>query len=400
MMDYASLINRLFSLQTSVKGKLHLSVIQTLCRELCNPQGAFRSIHVAGTNGKGSVCTMIAKGLELSGYKVGLNTSPHISCFRERISINGKLISEEDVCRLLAKIFETLEKLQLECSFFEITTALAFLYFAENNVDYALIETGLGGRLDATNIITPLLSVITSISLEHTEILGSTLEAITHEKAGIIKPGIPVVIGPTVNKNLIAVYSNDIHQIKGSFSSYKEENQAIATAAMHLLNIRAEYIQNALQCLPPCRFEEISINGKSVIFDVAHNPAGIQKLIRLLNGKYEVVIAVSSTKDLDNCLIPLLPFAERWFIIEAENGRSFASHIIKNKLLELGISNENILIEESINKTIHKAITISCLPVLICGSFFIMAAARYACNIHEPRDALDLNEKAMPIKTV
>ena len=160
-----------------------------------NPHKSFRSIHVAGTNGKGSVSHSIAAMLQTYGYKVGLYTSPHLVDFSERIRVNGQPISEEYVINFVEEnkeLFETLKP-----SFFEITTALAFKYFKEQDIDIAIVEVGLGGRLDCTNIITPILSVITNISLDHTQLLGNSLEQIAFEKGGIIKPGVPVIIGET-----------------------------------------------------------------------------------------------------------------------------------------------------------------------------------------------------------
>lgn len=163
-----------------------------LCEFLGNPQDQFKSIHIAGTNGKGSTSNMLAAILQTSGYKTGLYTSPHLLDFRERIRINGDMIPEDKVVEFVKRNQAFIE--DLKPSFFEVTVAMAFLHFAEQNVDIAIIETGLGGRLDSTNIIHPILSIITNISLDHTYILGNTLEAIAYEKAGIIKKDTPVVI--------------------------------------------------------------------------------------------------------------------------------------------------------------------------------------------------------------
>jgi len=166
-----------------------------ICNLLENPQLSFKSVHVAGTNGKGSTSHMLASVLQSAGYKVGLFTSPHLKDFRERIRINGKMISQKAVIHFVRKYQTALD--QLQPSFFEVTVGLAFDYFAKQKIDIAVIEVGLGGRLDSTNIINPLVSVITNISLDHQNILGNTLRKIAIEKAGIIKPGIPVIIGET-----------------------------------------------------------------------------------------------------------------------------------------------------------------------------------------------------------
>lgn len=175
-----------------------LDNVLALMEQFGNPHTKFRSIHVAGTNGKGSTSHLIAAVLQAAGYKVGLYTSPHLVDFRERIRINGQMIPEEKVVAFVEQIKNPKSKINnLQSSFFELTTALAFSYFAEQQVDIAVVEVGLGGRLDATNIITPLLSVITNIGLDHTEFLGHTLKDIAREKAGIIKSGVPCVIGET-----------------------------------------------------------------------------------------------------------------------------------------------------------------------------------------------------------
>ena len=176
-----------------------------------HPHRQFRSIHVAGTNGKGSCSHTIAAVLQAAGYRVGLYTSPHLVDFRERIRINGERISEQYVIDFVEQeraFFEPLHP-----SFFELTTAMAFKYFAEQRVDYAVVEVGLGGRLDCTNIITPVLSVITNISLDHTQFLGNTLSQIASEKAGIIKPGVPVVIGETLpeTRPVFAVKAHEVN---------------------------------------------------------------------------------------------------------------------------------------------------------------------------------------------
>ena len=170
-----------------------LDNIRTLCARLGDPQERFRSIHVAGTNGKGSTSHLLASALMEAGYKVGLYTSPHLVDFRERIRINGEMIGREEVVAFTERMRETIDT--IHSSFFEVTTAMAFEAFARRGVDVAVIETGLGGRIDSTNIVTPLLSVITNISFDHKNILGNTLAEIAGEKAGIVKPGVPVVIG-------------------------------------------------------------------------------------------------------------------------------------------------------------------------------------------------------------
>ncbi|WP_207423676.1 bifunctional folylpolyglutamate synthase/dihydrofolate synthase [Desertivirga brevis] len=197
-MTYSDTIDYLYS-RLPMFTKIGASAIKkdltntlALCEALGNPHRKFKTIHVAGTNGKGSVSHMLAAILQEAGYKTGLYTSPHLLDFRERIRINGQMIARQDVVEFVNSQRSTIEA--IEPSFFEVTVAMAFDHFASQEVDIAVIETGLGGRLDSTNVITPLLSVITNIGYDHMNILGNTLEEIASEKAGIIKPGIPIVI--------------------------------------------------------------------------------------------------------------------------------------------------------------------------------------------------------------
>ena len=181
-----------------------------LDEHFCHPHKNFKSIHIAGTNGKGSCSHTLASILQAAGYKVGLYTSPHLKDFRERIKVNGECVSEEYVIDFVENERHFFEP--LHPSFFELTTAMAFKYFAESNVDIAVIEVGLGGRLDCTNIITPVLSIITNISFDHTQFLGDTLAKIATEKAGIIKNNIPVIIGEAVDETRPVFLEKATHQ--------------------------------------------------------------------------------------------------------------------------------------------------------------------------------------------
>ena len=198
-----------------------------MCELLGNPETKFRSVHVAGTNGKGSVSNMLASVLQEAGYKTGLYTSPHFTDFRERIRINGRMIPEDKVVDFVAKWKNDLEAIDL--SFFEMTVGLAFQHFAEEEVDIAVIEVGLGGRLDSTNVITPEVSVITNIGMDHMRFLGNSLPEIAAEKAGIIKPGIPVVIGET-QPEVMEVFLNKAEKSNAPIT-YADQNLEIEEAA-------------------------------------------------------------------------------------------------------------------------------------------------------------------------
>ena len=210
MKNINTLLEKLYSLKQTYNTKT-LDKINELCQYLDNPHLNYPTIHIAGTNGKGSVCSLLSSVLQESSYKVGLYTSPHIFKFNERIKINGVCISDDEI----AKIYNSIDTLatDINASFFDITTAIAFEYFSKNEVDVAIIETGLGGRLDSTNIVQPILSIITSISLDHTDILGTDLIDIIKEKAGIIKEDVPVIIQDTNPEILspLITYANKVN---------------------------------------------------------------------------------------------------------------------------------------------------------------------------------------------
>ncbi len=300
-----------------------LTNISSICHYLKHPQHQFKSIHIAGTNGKGSVSHQLAAILQCSGYKVGLYTSPHLVDFRERIRINGKLISEDFVQNFIGTHIHYWKELQP--SFFEITTAMAFAFFASENVDIAVIETGLGGRLDATNIITPMISVITNISFDHTELLGNTLDKIAVEKAGIIKTNVPVVIGETnpltapvfINKAkecnaeiffadqlyncTINNFNSDlmnytINNVQGKIlieglcdltGIYQQKNIVTTFTTIEVLKIQGIQIDkwSSVEGLKNVkdltglmgRWQRIS-KSPDVICDTAHNPAGMEEI--------------------------------------------------------------------------------------------------------------------------
>jgi dihydrofolate synthase / folylpolyglutamate synthase len=408
-MNYVSLLKQLYA--CSLHGmKFGLENALKLNEAIGHPKDNLKTVHIAGTNGKGSVATKISKSLQASGLNVGLYTSPHISSFRERISINGQMISEEAVSRLLNDIFYICESKRIPATFFEITTLLCLKYFEEQNVDIAVIETGLGGRLDATNIITPLLSVITSISFDHTEILGNTIESITLEKAGIIKSKVPVIIGPRVPFPLISQIAqsqqSECLQVAGSFLDFEEENQAVAKRALEKLNVSAEAIAAGIKQMPACRlqlFEHQQLKNclvkqhpKAVILDVAHNPDGLKHLFQALkrrypNDKYRVVAALSSSKDIESCLKLIGSHADAIHLTEAPHPRAARVKDLEQTIpLSFPIAvNPNL--EESITEALAEAASHHQI-LLICGTFFMMAAARKILGIEEASDPLLLTD--------
>lgn len=414
-MNYNQFIQKLFHMNRKGRVKLDLLNMELLCKAYHNPQNKYKIIHVAGTNGKGSVTTKIAAGLQTAGFKTGLYTSPHISTFRERIQINGAMISKHTVEDLLNQIFHLQESESLSATFFEITTLLAFKYFADSNVDYAVLETGLGGRLDATNVVRPILSVITSISLDHTDILGKTIESITKEKAGIIKPNTPVIIGPQVDSQIIKSIANSlsssVYQVSACEGSYDEENKGVAKKALQVIGIPNDCIEAGLNAIPPCRMEtfyphQFSLGSAknlppAIILDVGHNPDGLLRLFSSVKKKFPqhsfyVLCGLSKGKDLQSCFSIILDQAETLHLIKANNDRAASIEKLQKTLLSLGISPTSIESHTNISEALKVAIKKAGERgqiLLVCGTFFIMAEIRESLGIVEPRDVFELNEQ-------
>ncbi|MEE1896707.1 folylpolyglutamate synthase/dihydrofolate synthase family protein [Flavobacterium rakeshii] len=302
-----------------------------LAKHLNNPENGFKSVHVAGTNGKGSVSNMLASILQEAGYKVGLYTSPHLKDFRERIKINGEDISKEFVMDFMYKNKRFFEASQL--SFFEMTVGLAFDYFTKEKVDVAIVETGMGGRLDSTNIVTPLVSVITNIGFDHTQFLGDTLEKIAFEKAGIIKNNIPVIIGEYTPETK-AVFEAKAKEMQSdiTFASdvnfpvyesdltgdYQKQNRKTVLATINVLkhhfDITEEALVNGLLNVVKNtgfmgRWQVIHQNPTAVC-DTAHNSHGLKIVLnQIAQQKFKdlrIVFGVVNDKDLTE-ILPLMP---------------------------------------------------------------------------------------------
>ena len=324
----------------------------TLDEHFNHPHRSFRTVHVAGTNGKGSCSHTIAAMLQSEGYKVGLYTSPHLVDFRERIRINGKCISKQYVINFVKKERKFFEPLYP--SFFELTTALAFKYFAEQKVDWAVIEVGLGGRLDCTNIIKPELSIITNISFDHTAFLGDTLAKIATEKAGIIKPETPVVIGEA-NEETKPVFENmakqnnapilfaeevnlkeldDIEfELKGS---YQQKNRATILCAAKQLGISREAIKNGMANVCETtgligRWQTLS-KEPLVICDTGHNVGGWQYLSEQIKQvpctTRRIVFGMVDDKDI-NTVMTMLPKDATYYWTQAETKRAICHEKVK-----------------------------------------------------------------------
>ena len=343
-MTYQDTLNWMFSQlpmyqrQGKVAFKKDLSNIIKLSDHLNFPERGFKSVHVAGTNGKGSTSHMLASILQEAGYKVGLYTSPHLKDFRERIKINGKEVSKQFVIGFIKRNKTFFEANQL--SFFEMTVGMAFEYFSKQKIDIAVVEVGLGGRLDSTNIITPEVSVITNIGLDHTQFLGDTLEAIAFEKGGIIKPSIPVVIGETqkettavfkglaknnnskivfADKNIYDVYKSDL------IGSYQVKNIKTVVQTVKELKLKGYAIseQNIKQGLLTVvkntgllgRWQVLKASPK-VVCDTGHNREGLSYVMEQLSNEafklLHIVFGVVNDKDLDS-IVDLLPIHARYY---------------------------------------------------------------------------------------
>lgn len=400
--------------------KKDLTNIIALCDAIGHPQQKFKSIHVAGTNGKGSTSHMLAAVLQQSGFKTGLYTSPHIYDFRERIRINGIEVEEGFVVEFTQSVFELCKT--LKPSFFELTVAMAFEYFAKNKVDIAVIETGLGGRLDSTNIITPVLSVITSIGLDHMELLGDSIEKIAKEKAGIIKNHIPVVAGnvDSQSRRIISEVATSNHSvchfaedemlieyiessdalllchIKDLESGiveklnldltglYQASNAATVLTAVKELRRHFTIPENSLhEALSHVKKLtgifgrwEIVASKPLVILDVAHNKEGIMQVVsQLLNNhpaaNYHFVMGFVKEKDL-NGVFGQFPENSSFYFSNAHIERALPHSELKRIAGEHGLKGEGF---DDVNDAItaaRKAASPSDV-ILVCGSFFLIS---------------------------
>ncbi|MEP6467179.1 MAG: folylpolyglutamate synthase/dihydrofolate synthase family protein [Parafilimonas sp.] len=404
------------------KEDLHNTI--ALCNALNNPQKKFKSIHIAGTNGKGSVSHMLAAILQTAGYKTGLYTSPHLKDFKERIKIDGKMCTEDFIIDFTKKIKLQIEK--LEPSFFEITVAMAFEYFAQQEIDIAIIETGLGGRLDSTNVITPELSIITNIGWDHMNILGDTLEKIAFEKAGIIKQNIPAIIGEVISdtkhvfdecakeKNAALIYaqqnfyvqdfSYEHHQLKAEVVDnrknqhhiyyldlpgvYQTKNIVTVLEAVHQLQLKGWkieqlHIDNALKKVKHLtglhgRWEKIK-DDPAVIVDVAHNIDGIKQLIEQLElvsyNELHLIVGFVKDKDITN-ILALLPKTANYYFTKAQIPRALNENDLKilaekNDLKGKAFADVNTALKEALTHANKDDL------ILIFGSVFLVGELNY-----------------------
>lgn len=342
-----------------------------------HPHRSYKTIHVGGTNGKGSVTHTLAAILQAQGYRVGLYTSPHLVDFRERIRVNGKMISKKRVVDFVKELKIENGKLKgnsifniqssIDFSFFELATALAFKYFEEQKVDFAVIEVGLGGRLDCTNIITPVLSVITNISFDHVQFLGDTLPKIASEKAGIIKPGIPVCIGENINEEVKAVFENKAKEVGAPITFAEDEDCQIVKLSNRQIQLKGlcqeKNQQTILTSIRLLREQGIEISDEAIkkgfaevctmtglmgrwqilkekplcICDTGHNVGGMQYIVKQLqqtpHKRLHIVIGMVSDKDVSTVL-SMLPKDASYYFTQASVHRAMPAE----RLSEIALS--------------------------------------------------------------
>ncbi|GHT42143.1 tetrahydrofolate synthase [Bacteroidia bacterium] len=379
---------------------------------LGHPHTKYRTIHVAGTNGKGSVAHLLASVLQEAGYKVGLYTSPHLLDFRERIRVDGQPVNEAFVVDFVARHKTFFESIQP--SFFELTTGMAFACFADRQVDVAVIEVGLGGRLDCTNVITPALSIITNISLDHTNLLGNTEEAIAREKAGIIKPNVPVVIGEVGNPAVKQVFENERWKVEGERGGLLFADKCDAPPYPTLTNELKGYAQEKNTATVLCainRLKKLDFNipdkavydgfsrvientglmGRwqivgtqpKIILDTGHNVGGMTYNVRQLAAekadKLHFVFGMVNDKDI-SAVLALLPKDAIYYFTQASIPRALPANELAEQALEYALTGKSYLAVKEALVAAKEAASERDV-IFVGGSTFVVA------------DALEINRK-------
>jgi dihydrofolate synthase/folylpolyglutamate synthase len=404
--------------------KLGLERISHIAEKLGNPQKNYKIIHVAGTNGKGSVCKFLASILTSGGYKVGVYLSPHLQRFSERIVVDNKEISGDELVSLIDKIKPIVDEMITNDNtptFFEIVTAMAFQYFSDKEVDFAVVEVGLGGNYDATNIIEPVVSVITNISLEHTDILGKTIKDIALQKAGIIKDNVAVVtaaegdalkvIKNAAKERKAPVYAIDEKRwervycnldgqefiIKGDLTDYsvktsmlgkhQGENIALAIVTIENLQMNGVYIpeisiiDGIAKAVNPGRLEVVK-HEPLILLDGAHNPDGMKTLRTTLDEDFDydkliLVLGILSDKDISSMLSIIVPIAEAIVVTRSHNSRACEPSKLKEMIEKFGYK-KKVVVKDWIPDAVEYAESIAKKKDLICitGSLFTVGEAR------------------------
>jgi dihydrofolate synthase/folylpolyglutamate synthase len=389
---------------------LSLDRVNHLLDRLGRPDRAYRSIHIAGTKGKGSTAAMIESCLRAAGYRTGFYTSPHLHTFRERMRVNNEYISREEFTQLVDELEPHLTAVE-GVTWFEIVTTLAFLFFARSHIDVAVLEVGLGGRFDATNVVTPLVSAITSLSMDHMNLLGNTIEQIAFEKAGIIKRRVPVVSAPQVPEALDVI--RRVAKVRGAklilvpppqppapfrgsldiqgrewslplLGAHQLINASVAVTALQAANERGlmisdEAIRQGLESVKwPGRLEVLN-PGPLLVVDGAHNGDSAQRLAAALQevfhlDQWTLIIGISADKDVAAILDGLLPIAERVIVTRASNSRAANVETIGAQIADRGY-------ELARTTSVAEALEIALRdrsPIIVTGSLFTVADAREA----------------------
>lgn len=361
--------------------KLGLDTIHELLTRLGSPERKLRAIHVAGTNGKGAVCAILDAALREVGERIGRYTSPHLVSLNERYFVNGRIVDDATLEVFANKVNEAIVELDCEATFFEALTAIAFLLYSEMDMDRVILECGLGGRLDATNVCKPEICIITKIGLDHCEWLGDTVEKVAMEKAGIIKSGVPIVLGnnATSVRELIEARAREVGapfyyapemtdetEIPSDFAldgKFNRENAMTALAALKVLGVRTSSLKSVVW---PGRLQRIG----NFIIDGAHNPPAASALYDALQGrKYNLIAGFCGDKDVDAVLTILAPLVNQAFAVKTNNQRSLSAEDTAKKMCDHGIDARSVA-------SLSEAISLSGdMPTLICGSLFLAGEA-------------------------
>lgn len=419
-MSYPNLLAKLYNLNRTSRFKYNLDATLQLSQYFDNPHKRLNPIHVTGTNGKGSTVYKLSQILIDNNIKTGYFTSPHLSTFRERIRLNNDLIPKEFIVDFLGTVFEGIEKGRFQCSFFEALTVMAYKYFDSQGVDVAVIEVGIGGKMDSTNILEHnLLAIITSIGLDHCELLGGTKEEILIQKAGIIKKGCPVLIGPEVPRvipyNIAKELNSDFYQVDSATLSDNlfSNSERIVTKAVGILNshygmgldIRNEALSKNLSG----RMEQVNPSllaakrlrniPSRVYMDVGHNPAAIEHCLKHISCTHKddliVVYGTSKLKDSAETLRALNRHSNEVHLIQANNPRAKDVSLIVADGNKVGVG-VNVYMNGNIECTLDRLFNsdkdLKDKTVLICGSFFIMEEVRDYFGYMDEKDGVFLNE--------
>ncbi|MES2775018.1 MAG: folylpolyglutamate synthase/dihydrofolate synthase family protein [Bacteroidota bacterium] len=425
-MNYTETINFLYSQlpmftrigAAAYKKDLHNTI--ALCQAFDNPEKKFKSIHIAGTNGKGSTSHMLAAIFQTAGYKTGLYTSPHLKDFRERIKIDGQWIEEQFVIDFVNRSKSLIA--EIEPSFFELTVVMAFEYFAQQQVDIAIIETGLGGRLDSTNVILPELSIITNIGWDHMNLLGDTLEKIAREKAGIIKPNIPVIVGETLpetkpvfvatatEKDAPVLFAEELFETRNCKLELHELACEFLNANKETLLIRCDLpgiyqqknIRTALTAIEALREKAFDLNNETVVkalaqvkkltglhgrwelihekpfvvLDVGHNEDGVKQIMRQLSetgtppSSVKIVMGMVKDKEVDKVL-RLFDSRFRFYFTNAHIPRALPAAELQAKAGTFGLAGNSF---ENVNLALQQAMQEAAEDdlIVVCGSVFVV----------------------------